>query len=247
MLALSSHPTPQPPPSTPTACTPSYKSTPPSKRPSPASSPPHPQPSPHEHTTSSKRCTCQPSHAQHASTPTSPSSSPSPSPQNGPNLQAFTTHIHASLAARPHLLLAYTWTLYLALFAGGRHLRAQLHDSGLFAPESLSFWAFDGEDLKSEFRARVARAEALLTTEERGEVVGEGVRIMGFLVEVVRELEREVGGGVEVRDDTSASGVDDEVLESVQGSVLGMVASLGRSVVGGLGWRYGKAAANPLA
>lgn len=174
-------------------------------------------------------------------------------------MQAFLAHIHEAIAARPHLLIAYTWNLYMALFSGGRHLRSQLRDSGIFATEALSFWSFDGEqdgeDLKMEFKARVAALETLLTPEERAEIVSEGVVIMRCLVEVVRELEREIParmmGGAEVRNDISAGGVDAGGLGSVQGAVLGMVASLSRSVVEGLGWRYGNAAAaaaaNPLA
>ena len=145
----------------------------------------------------------------------------------------------------------------MALFSGGRHLRSQLRASGIFADGDggLSFWGFDGEqdgeDLRTEYKARVAGVEALLSPEERDEVVGEGVLIMGFLVEVVRELEREIparmGGGAEVR----AGGDEGGGLGSVQGAVLGMVASWSRSVVERLGWPYGNAAAaaaaNPLA
>jgi heme oxygenase len=42
----------------------------------------------------------------------------------------FTAHIKSSVESNPHVLLAYTWVLYMALFAGGRFLRASLSSAG---------------------------------------------------------------------------------------------------------------------
>jgi hypothetical protein len=49
--------------------------------------------------------------------------------QNG-NVSNFIAHTTRSVNANPHVLLAYGWVLYMALFAGGRHLRASLQNAG---------------------------------------------------------------------------------------------------------------------
>lgn len=41
-------------------------------------------------------------------------------------LADFITHTKKSVAENPHVLIAYTWVLYMALFSGGRILRASL-------------------------------------------------------------------------------------------------------------------------
>ena len=47
-----------------------------------------------------------------------------------PRLRSFVKHIQQSTSAKPHLLLAYTWILYMALFSGGRHIRRALRHAG---------------------------------------------------------------------------------------------------------------------
>ncbi|CAG8957144.1 hypothetical protein HYFRA_00009345 [Hymenoscyphus fraxineus] len=46
------------------------------------------------------------------------------------NLAEFLTHIRRSVKEKPHVLLAYAWVLYMALFSGGRILRKSLKDAG---------------------------------------------------------------------------------------------------------------------
>ncbi len=59
-------------------------------------------------------------------------------------------------------------------------------------PTGLSFWEFpgeqDGEDIKIEYKSRVTAVSALLTEQERADIVDEGVKIMVFLTDVVREV-----------------------------------------------------------
>lgn len=50
------------------------------------------------------------------------------------NLKKFVHHIKQSVGESPHVLLAYAWVLYMALFSGGRILRNSLKKAG---PE---FW-----------------------------------------------------------------------------------------------------------
>lgn len=49
--------------------------------------------------------------------------------QNG-RLADFVTHTKHSVETNPHVLLAYAWVLYMALFSGGRYLRASLQGAG---------------------------------------------------------------------------------------------------------------------
>ncbi|KAI1076081.1 hypothetical protein F5B20DRAFT_341003 [Whalleya microplaca] len=53
-------------------------------------------------------------------------------------LGAFLAHTKASVAANPHVLLAYAWVLYMALFSGGRFIRASLEriEAAFWTPAS---------------------------------------------------------------------------------------------------------------
>ena len=120
-----------------------------------------------------------------------------------PRLEAFKKHIQSSLAHKPHLLFAYTWIFYMALFSGGRYIRSKLQ-AGLAASitslpsaqldvrAGLSFWDFpgeyDGEDLKLDYKSRVAALSSELTDQERADIVTEGVQIMVFLIDLVKEV-----------------------------------------------------------
>lgn len=46
------------------------------------------------------------------------------------SLGQFVAHIEHSVEANPHVLLAYAWVLYMALFSGGRFLRHSLYAAG---------------------------------------------------------------------------------------------------------------------
>ena len=51
--------------------------------------------------------------------------------QQRPHLQSLIQHIRSATQAKPHLLLAYMWVLYMALFSGGRYIRARLRGAGI--------------------------------------------------------------------------------------------------------------------
>lgn len=113
--------------------------------------------------------------------------------------QSFMTHIRTSTNEKPHLLIAYTWILYMALFSGGRHIRARLLSAGpkFWGVEEedppLSFWTFpsstDGEDLKTLYKAQVLELSTSLTELERKEIVAEGVEIMSTMLKLVDEVD----------------------------------------------------------
>ena len=52
-----------------------------------------------------------------------------------PSLHKFLTHIRQRAELSPHILIAYAWVLYMAIFSGGRWIRAQVQSAG------DSFWA----------------------------------------------------------------------------------------------------------
>ncbi|TKA82330.1 hypothetical protein B0A49_00071 [Cryomyces minteri] len=47
-------------------------------------------------------------------------------PCPGKAVQAFVAHIKDAVSARNHVLVAYAWVMYMAIFSGGRWIRAQL-------------------------------------------------------------------------------------------------------------------------
>lgn len=128
-----------------------------------------------------------------------------------PRLSEFVTHISAAVMSKPHVLLAYTWIFYMALFQGGRYIRSQLRsaeennfwvrdlnakiaDEAVSASIPLSFWEFpaasrDGEDLKKEFKARFQDVESCLSLAQKKEVLQEADEIMTHLLEVIREID----------------------------------------------------------
>ena len=56
----------------------------------------------------------------------------------------FIAHTTKAVIAHPHVLLAYTWVLYMALFSGGRYLRASLQKAGpAFWSKSPSYTSLD--------------------------------------------------------------------------------------------------------
>ncbi|PBP27863.1 heme-binding peroxidase [Diplocarpon rosae] len=171
--------------------------------------------------------------------------------RSGP-LAEFLAHTKASVEANPHVLLAYAWVLYMALFSGGRYLRAALKEAGgqgnsfwdrdsapvqpyrigdsiippraksRMTPQSelgaastqsppsahfparlskpvagLQFFNFignqDGEDIKSEFKKRIAEAEVLLTSGEQDDIVIEAQHIFSYMIQLVNQLDAVVG------------------------------------------------------
>ncbi|MCJ1281604.1 heme oxygenase [Xylographa opegraphella] len=125
-------------------------------------------------------------------------------------LHRFLQHFEQTCGAKPHVLIAYAWVMYMALFNGGRWIRAQLLvaktsywyplslEGASESPNSnpslgLAFWHFpgeeDGEDIKNEFKARLNDIEALLNVEQRQDIVDEASSIFRYLALLVGELD----------------------------------------------------------
>ncbi|KAK5118996.1 hypothetical protein LTR62_000207 [Meristemomyces frigidus] len=146
------------------------------------------------------------------------------------------------LVAKPHLLLAYAWVMYMAIFSGGRWIRAQLKDAGpefwklstdkvvidakslpnVLETPGLCFLCFDGEedgeDIKREFKRRLVETEACLTFQERQEVVEEATHLFEHCIALVQQL--------------------DAVVLRQRALRIASVAALLGILLAGLGWLY---------
>lgn len=60
-------------------------------------------------------------------------------------ISEFVTHMTRSSDTKPHILLAYIWVFYMALFSGGRYIRATLQDAG------VEFWTRSQSSVHSCF------------------------------------------------------------------------------------------------
>ncbi|RBA08619.1 hypothetical protein FPRO05_06899 [Fusarium proliferatum] len=156
--------------------------------------------------------------------------------ENG-RLGEFIQHIKRTVQHRPHVLMAYSYILFMALFAGGRFIRATLESAGddfwdrLPSPVQpnrlpceersrptkrasglpdeeipvddfhchathtmpLRFFHFqtpeDGEDLKREFKRRLASMEGQLTAREKQDIVQESICIFDNITLLVQQLD----------------------------------------------------------
>ncbi|KEF53141.1 uncharacterized protein A1O9_11049 [Exophiala aquamarina CBS 119918] len=120
----------------------------------------------------------------------------------------FQRRILVSLSTKPHVLLAYAWTMYLALFNGGRWMRSQLFSAGpsfwLGRELPLSFWDFEdcdgtpsnGEDLKVAFKGGFARSAASLSDIQRKEIIDESKALLDLCLEMVRFLDESLSSSL---------------------------------------------------
>lgn len=111
---------------------------------------------------------------------------------------------------KPHILVAYAWVMYMAIFSGGRWIRQQLSKAGpafwfgideaaglrIDDLPGFTFLSFDkeddGEELKAIFKAHLLAAEDLLTAEERQEVVATGVDVFEQCIQLVEQIDRDL-------------------------------------------------------
>ncbi|MCJ1376936.1 heme oxygenase [Xylographa soralifera] len=151
----------------------------------------------------------------------------------GLQLHRFLQHFEQICVVKPHVLIAYAWVMYMALFNGGRWIRAQLLAAKALSwrlstlditPESdeidpilgLYFWHFpgeeDGEDMKNEFKARLNDVEGLLDVEQRQDIVDEAIAIFKYLALLVGELDEIVAAKLSTVSTSSPSTVWSQLL-----------------------------------
>ncbi|KAF2796330.1 heme oxygenase-like protein [Melanomma pulvis-pyrius CBS 109.77] len=140
----------------------------------------------------------------------------------GDKVAEYCAHIRTAVSKKPHVLVAYAWCYYMAVFSGGRWIRAELMkaapefwQSATWKGESstadlpaaplsergLSLWHFDGdvdgEDIKAEFKAGLEEAEHFFTDEERVDVIEEAKQIFVRSAQLVQELDELLGTDIE--------------------------------------------------
>jgi heme oxygenase len=120
----------------------------------------------------------------------------------------FCAHIRKTVHEKPWTLVSYAWCFYMAVFSGGRWIRAGLLQAGSDfwqadegkktcaspLPEcGLAFWHFpgqyDGEDIKLEFKTHLAAAETLFTDDQRVDIIEEAKNIFQLCASLVQELD----------------------------------------------------------
>lgn len=124
-------------------------------------------------------------------------------------VEDIVARIGAVVEEKPWVLVAYAWVMYMAIFSGGRWIRQQLMDAG---PgfwghveerdgdqwKGLSFLHFegeeDGEDIKAEFKRRLAAAEEIFDEEQRQNIVEEAKTIFTNCISLVGGLDDMLGG-----------------------------------------------------
>jgi heme oxygenase len=126
----------------------------------------------------------------------------------------ITSHILSLAAAKPHTLVAYTWVMYMAIFSGGRWIRSQrasaepefwtahtnagpaLAEKTPLGMPGFSFLSFDGEqdgeDIKVEYKKRLAEGENLLSVEEREDITAASQELFERCIQIVKKLDVEV-------------------------------------------------------
>ena len=129
-------------------------------------------------------------------------------------LRSFTEHIYRQTREKPHVLVAYAWIMYMAIFSGGRWIREQLTESGPefwgvnHESDKHEYWIHgtlrpgftlfcfsgnrDGEDIKADFKTRLEKAEELLTELDRKDIIDEAQFIFEQCVAIVESLDKQL-------------------------------------------------------
>jgi hypothetical protein len=106
---------------------------------------------------------------------------------------------------KPHILVAYIWVLYSAILFGGREICTQLLKAGPefwglsvadFAsertPSPLSFWNIDDNmAVRAKLRDRILKADHLLTSQERQDVLLESKEIFRKFESITTSLDED--------------------------------------------------------
>ena len=141
---------------------------------------------------------------------------------DGQKAREFVRHVKDVACYKPHALIAYTWVMYMALFNGGRWIREQLSTARDLAWDlnkdalelttalkgdlsqdeiGLSFWQFegveDGDDIKTDYKARLVDVGTMLSPEHRADIVQEANEIFERCLGLVNEIDRSLASDVD--------------------------------------------------
>ncbi|KAI5840234.1 hypothetical protein DFP73DRAFT_559272 [Morchella snyderi] len=120
---------------------------------------------------------------------------------------AYVNHIRNVIAEKPHVLIAYAYNYYMALFAGGKILGYQMSKAKGFFPErygmtrqerigaGMNIFNFEIEKgmevgLRDSFKGALLDLENTLTVEEKNDIIKESKAIYSNNVLIIKELDR---------------------------------------------------------
>ncbi|TGZ82860.1 heme oxygenase-like protein [Ascodesmis nigricans] len=122
-----------------------------------------------------------------------------------PQVVAYVNHIENAIREKPHVVLAYAHSYYMALFAGGKVLRKLLVNKKGFFPVHLPagdeeearrfstglfvFPADDPEEIRNKFKAGMVIAEEGLSEEEKTDIINEARAIFKWNEKLIHELD----------------------------------------------------------
>jgi heme oxygenase len=132
----------------------------------------------------------------------------------GARVDEYCNHIRNVVSQKPHVLLAYAWCYYMAVFSGGRWIRGELLKAGEefwhngasqrdrekplpLEDRGLAFWNFDGtedgEDIKLLFKAKLSSAHDFFTPEQVQDIILESQNVFKYSAKLVEELDEKLG------------------------------------------------------
>jgi heme oxygenase len=126
--------------------------------------------------------------------------------QSTSKTEEYTQLIGPAIMARPLVIIAYAWVMYMAIFSGGRWIRMVLREAGpgfwghddkdeVRGFEFLTFEGeHDGEDIKAMFKEQLGVVEGLLSETQKHDVVEEARVIFQASVNMVYELDEVIAG-----------------------------------------------------
>ena len=124
--------------------------------------------------------------------------------------------MRALMRTHPHVLVAFAWVMYMAIFSGGRWIRHELAKAGagfwtnqpetfydekggqapLLELPGFTFLSFDGKqdgaDIKALFKSRLEKGDVLLTEQEKREIVDVSQQLFDHCIFLVRHLDQMV-------------------------------------------------------
>ena len=129
-----------------------------------------------------------------------------------PRTVEFVAHVRRVARDRPHVLIAYAWVMYMAIFEGGLWVGEELgkaRDGSWDLPDTttsmsssklgISFWYFptsssangdgDGEDIKLDFKHRLSDVASMLAPEHKADIIDEAKIIFELCAEMVMEMD----------------------------------------------------------
>lgn len=161
----------------------------------------------------------------------------------GAQIDEYCSHIRSVVSDKPHVLLAYAWCYYMAVFSGGRWIRGELLKAGEefwqrgasqppLEDKGLAFWNFDGgqdgEDIKLLFKERLSAAHEFFTPEQVQDIIVESQNVFKYSAKLVEELDEKLGTNLDNGTLAGQASQPVEKMEKVGAANGSILAQVGR-------------------